>query len=107
MYLSDASLPIHLLQLFDLSLQLGAHEPALEWEGETYTFGDIERRSHRVAHALLARGFQKGDRLCVYMANRLELIDLYLACIKTGVISTSSIASGRSPTSSATPSRAS
>ena len=28
----------------------------------------------------------KGDRLCVYLPNRIELIDLYLACVKLGVM---------------------
>jgi malonyl-CoA/methylmalonyl-CoA synthetase len=77
---------VHLLQLFDLSLQLRADDAALEWEGRTFTFAELEARSNRVAHGLLARGFVKGDRLCVYLANRVELIDLYLACVKLGVI---------------------
>jgi len=34
----------------------------------------------------LENGFTVGDRLCVYLANCVEMIDLYLACIKTGVI---------------------
>jgi malonyl-CoA/methylmalonyl-CoA synthetase len=77
---------VNLLHLFDLSLVARANEPALEWQGTTYAFGELEVRSNRVAHALLARGYAKGDRLGVYLANRLELIDLYLACVKTGVI---------------------
>src|SRR5258705_4348499 len=77
---------MNLLHLFELSLIGRANEPALEWMGETVSFGELEARSNRVAHALLARGFRKGDRLCVYLANRIELIDLYLACIKLGVI---------------------
>jgi malonyl-CoA/methylmalonyl-CoA synthetase len=77
---------VHLLHLFDLSLKLRADVPALEWNGATYTFGELEARSNRVAHGLLAQGFRKGDRLCVYLSNCVELIDLYLACVKTGVI---------------------
>jgi len=77
---------VNLLHLFDLSLRERAGELALEWLGRTYTFEEIETRSNRVAHALLARGFRKGDRLCVYLANRIELIDLFLACVKIGVI---------------------
>jgi malonyl-CoA/methylmalonyl-CoA synthetase len=77
---------VHLLHLFDLSLQLRADDVALEWAGRTFTFGELETRSNRVAHGLAARGFVKGDRLCVYLANRVELIDLYLACVKLGVI---------------------
>jgi malonyl-CoA/methylmalonyl-CoA synthetase len=77
---------VNLLHLFDLSLLARRDEPALEWEGTTYTFGDIDARSNRVANAMRARGYAKGDRLCVYLANRIEFIDLYLACVKLGVI---------------------
>lgn len=61
-------------------------KPALEWQGQVYTFGDIEARSNRMARALEARGLTQGDRMCVYLPNCIELIDLYLAAIKTGVI---------------------
>ena len=77
---------MNLLHLFDLSLIGRAGEPALEWAGETLTFGEVDRRSNRVAHALAGRGFRKGDRLCVQLANRIELVDLYLACVKLGVV---------------------
>jgi malonyl-CoA/methylmalonyl-CoA synthetase len=77
---------VHLLHLFDHSLIARAGSPALEWQGTTYTFGELEARSNRTANALRQRGLGKGDRLCVYLANRVELIDLYLACVKLGVI---------------------
>src|SRR5690242_21161051 len=34
----------------------------------------------------MSRGLKPGDRLCVYLANSVEMIDLYLACVKLGVI---------------------
>jgi malonyl-CoA/methylmalonyl-CoA synthetase len=77
---------VNLLHLFDLSLHGRADTPALEWENRTFTFGALEARSNRVARALVQRGFARGDRLCVYLANRIELIDLFLACVKLGVI---------------------
>ena len=77
---------MNLLQLFDLSLALRRDEPALEWQGRTYTFGELDARSDGVAAALLARGFTKGDRLAVQLPNSIELIDVFLACLKTGVI---------------------
>ena len=77
---------MNLLQLFDLSLVNRRDAVALEWGGGTFTFGEIERRSNRAANALRARGLAKGDRLCVYLANRIELIDIFLACVKLGVI---------------------
>src|SRR4051812_2462818 len=77
---------VNLLHLFDLSLVGRSDEIALEWDGAKFTFGDLERRSNRVAPALLARALARGDRLCVYLGNRIELIDIYLACVKLGVI---------------------
>jgi malonyl-CoA/methylmalonyl-CoA synthetase len=77
---------VNLRQLFDLSLVQRRDEIALEWAGSEYTFGDLDTRSNRLAHALRARGLERGDRLCLYLANRIEFIDLYLACVKLGVI---------------------
>jgi malonyl-CoA/methylmalonyl-CoA synthetase len=77
---------MHLRQLFDVSLAGRRDQVALEWAGNEYTFGEIDSRSNRMAAALAGRGLSAGDRLCVYLANRIELIDLYLACVKLGVI---------------------
>ncbi len=77
---------MNLRQLFDLSFVNRAGETALEWAGEEYSFGELDARSNRVAHALKARGLAQGDRLCVYLANRIEFIDLYLASVKLGLI---------------------
>ena len=77
---------MNLRQLFDLSLVHRRNEIALEWAGAEYTFGDLDVRSNRLAHALRARGLACGDRLCLYLPNRIEFIDLYLACVKLGVI---------------------
>jgi malonyl-CoA/methylmalonyl-CoA synthetase len=75
-----------LTQLFDLSFHGRRDQTALEFQGASYTFGDIDARSNRLAQLLARRGLKTGDRLCVYLANRLEMIDLYLACVKLGVI---------------------
>jgi malonyl-CoA/methylmalonyl-CoA synthetase len=77
---------LNLRQLFDLSLVNRAQETALEWAGSEYTFGELDARSNRVANALKARRLAQGDRLCVYLANRLEFLDLYLASVKLGLI---------------------
>jgi malonyl-CoA/methylmalonyl-CoA synthetase len=39
-----------------------------------------------MAQMLIARGLKAGDRLCVHLPNSVEMIDLYLACVKLGVI---------------------
>ena len=58
----------------------------MEYEDRTFTFGEIDARSNRLAQVLMRRGLKNGDRLCVYLVNCVEMIDIYLACIKLGVI---------------------
>lgn len=77
---------MNLTQLFDLSLQGRAAQPALEFQGASYTFGDIDARANRTAHWLLDQSVRCGDRICVYLPNCLEIIDLFLACTRLGVI---------------------
>ena len=75
-----------LAELFDRSLIERRDACALEFRGRVWTFGEIEQASNRIANVLGDRGLRAGDRLCVYLANSPELIFLYLACIKRGVI---------------------
>ena len=75
-----------LTQLFDLSFQGRRNTTALEFQGQSYTFGDIDDRSNRMAALLAGRGLQTGDRLCIYLINCVEMIDLFLGCVKLGVI---------------------
>src|SRR3954463_7991168 len=77
--------------LFDLSLVGRRDTVALEHDApdgltRTLTFGDIEARANRMARALAARGLVRGDRLCVHLANRVDFLDLFLACVRMGVI---------------------
>ena len=75
-----------LIDLFNLSLKGRRDSIALEFEGRTYTFGEIDDRSNRLAQLFSERGLKTGDRLCVYMANCVEMIDVFLACLKLGLI---------------------
>jgi malonyl-CoA/methylmalonyl-CoA synthetase len=77
---------MNLNDLFNLSFVDRKDEVGLEWAGAEFTFGEINARGERMARALRQRGVLQGDRLCVYLANRIEMIDLYLACVRLGVI---------------------
>src|SRR5204863_2509796 len=70
----------------DLSLQGRRDSIGLEFQDREYTFGEIDARSNRTAQFLISSGLKPGDRLCVQLPNCVEMIDLYLACIKLGVI---------------------
>lgn len=75
-----------LSNLFDLSFRGRRDVVGLEFGGRSYTFGEIDARSNRLAQLFLRNGLSKGDRLCVYLVNCVEMIDIYLACVKLGVI---------------------
>ncbi len=80
-----------LLALLDHTLLGAARRVALEVDAtsgasETFTFGDLELRSNRLAQGLHDRGIVRGERLAFLLTNRVEIIDLWLACVKLGVI---------------------
>ena len=82
---------MHLTQLFDLSFRGRAEKVGLEYADDTgairaLSFGDIDMRASRMAHELTARGLAHGDRLCAHLGNRVEFLDLFLACVRLGVI---------------------
>ena len=75
-----------LADLFAQSLVVSHNKVGLEWNGRTFTFGDLDERATRTARTLTARGLSAGDRLAVYLPNRIDVIDLFLACTRLGVI---------------------
>ena len=76
--------------LFDLSLRGRAGSVGLVCDGPggrlELTFGAIADRAARVAAVLRRRGLEPGDRLAVQLSNRLEFIDLFLGCVRSGLI---------------------
>lgn len=77
---------MNLNHLFDRTFRSRSNQVALEVKGCAFTFTQIDDRANRMAALLEARGLVCGDRLCVYLPNCLEYIDLYLACVRLGVI---------------------
>ena len=77
---------MNLINLFDLSLVGRKNKTALEFGTDSFTFGEIDLRSNKMANFLLSKNLVSGDRICVYLENCVEMIDLYLACSKTGII---------------------
>ncbi|MDE2572078.1 MAG: AMP-binding protein, partial [bacterium] len=75
-----------LLDLFAGSVRDCAERTALVIEGRRLTYAELEGRSRRVAAWLAAAGFAPGDRLAIYLENRLAFIDAYLGALRAGVV---------------------
>ncbi len=54
--------------------------------GAEYTFAELNALVNRLANALLAAGITKGDKVATVMTNRLELVLMYWAAAKTGIV---------------------
>lgn len=76
--------------LFDLSLVARAGAVGLDYDDghvtRALTFGDVDARARRMATVLRSRGLRPGDRLAVHLANRVEYLDLFVACVRLGVV---------------------
>ena len=78
---------MNLIEVFAPSLKGRAGKTALWFEGAAYTFGELDRTSDAVAHALSGRfGVRAGDRLAMLLGNGPELIQYYLGALKLGAI---------------------
>ena len=57
---------------------------ALVFGDERRSFAELDQRVNRLANGLLARGVGRGDKVAILMQNRLEVVESYLACAKSG-----------------------
>jgi crotonobetaine/carnitine-CoA ligase len=59
----------------------------LDFSGEMYTYGEIDRASTRLAHGLIALGVKKGDTVVSILDNNVEAVLSWFAINKAGAIS--------------------
>ena len=59
---------------------------AFQFEGTARSYAETDERVSRLARALAARGIGRGDRVAVFMRNRLEVVESYFAACRLGAI---------------------
>jgi len=59
---------------------------AVVFEGQRFTNREFNARINRLANALLSLGLAKGDKVSVVLDNSLELLEVYQAVAKTGMV---------------------
>ncbi len=60
--------------------------PALDWEGRTWTYGDLRELGERTAGWLAAQGVHPGDRVAIQLENGLPLVAAHLGCMALGAV---------------------
>lgn len=58
----------------------------LDFQGETFTYAEMDSRSTRLAHGLAARGVMRGDRVCSLLDSNVDSISLWFATSKLGAV---------------------
>ena len=77
---------LNLGQILKINAKKFPNTVAMKDRDRSYTYPEVNRRVNKLAHSLLALGLEKGDKVAVFMENSIEIIEVFLATAKTGII---------------------
>ncbi len=77
---------VHLGSLLTRHARYRPDHPAVIFQEQRFTFSQFNRRVNRLANALFGLGLRKGDKLATILPNCLELLEIYWAAAKTGIV---------------------
>lgn len=73
-------------QAFAKTVNRHPNKTAIIFEGQEWTFKDLEDYSNRVANYFLRAGYKPGQCIALFMENRPEYVGLWLGCSKIGLV---------------------
>ncbi|WP_298284686.1 AMP-binding protein [Novosphingobium sp.] len=76
----------HLADLFETVAATVPAKIALESDSLTLTFAELNARADKIASGLSAHGVKRGDTVGLYMMNRAEYIEAFIAIVKLGAV---------------------
>lgn len=59
---------------------------AMADKSRRFTYPETNKRVNQLSHSLLGLGLKKGDKIAVFMENSIEIVELFLATAKTGIV---------------------
>ncbi|WP_198688448.1 non-ribosomal peptide synthetase, partial [Xenorhabdus lircayensis] len=71
-------------ELFEQQATLAPDATAVVFEGQSLSYGELNRRANRLAHHLLALGVQPDDRVAICVERSLEMVVGLLGILKAG-----------------------
>src|ERR1700746_3506019 len=75
-----------LADLIGIPVRRNPNAVAIEFEGGNRTYGQFWERANRCAHALLALGFNAGDRVVLFANNSAEYLETYMGLQLAGLV---------------------
>jgi long-chain acyl-CoA synthetase len=80
---------MNVAQNLERSARLFPDAAAIEFEGRTVTYAELEAQASRAAHGLRHLGVEAGDRVALFLPNIPEFAVAYLAAQKVGAVAVS------------------
>jgi acyl-CoA synthetase (AMP-forming)/AMP-acid ligase II len=77
---------LNLGQILRVNAKKFPHAVALKDKNRRVTYAELNRRVNKLAHSLLSLGLTKGDKVAVLLENSVEIVEVYLATAKTGLV---------------------
>jgi acyl-CoA synthetase (AMP-forming)/AMP-acid ligase II len=77
---------LNLGQILPVNAKKFPNTVALKDERRSFTYPETNRRVNRLAHSLLSLGLSKGDKVAVLLESSIEIVEVYLATAKTGLV---------------------
>ncbi|MFQ6082074.1 MAG: class I adenylate-forming enzyme family protein [Candidatus Aminicenantia bacterium] len=77
---------LNLGQILKVNAKKYPNKIAFKEKERELTFSQLNLRVNRLAHALLRIGLKKGDKISCLLENCVEIVELYLATAKTGIV---------------------
>jgi long-chain acyl-CoA synthetase len=78
--------PIDLGGLLRYSAARTPHKPVVICDDQVVSYGALDRSTEALAYWLLSKGLEPGDRVALHWCNSIDLVKLYFACFKAGLI---------------------
>ena len=75
-----------LYEILDRAVEQTPDKVAVICANESCTYAQLSEKMDLWAKTLLSLGVKKGDRVALFMKNRVELVQLYFACFRIGAI---------------------
>jgi acyl-CoA synthetase (AMP-forming)/AMP-acid ligase II len=77
---------MNLGQMLKVNAKKFPNTVALKDKDRAFTYPELNCRVNRLAHSLLSLGLGKGDKVAVLLENSIEIVEVYLATAKTGLV---------------------
>ena len=77
---------MQLESFLEASAQRFPDKTALVFDCRRITYGEIESRANQLAHAMIARGLDRGDRVAIWLENSPEVVIALFAILKAGAV---------------------